>query len=73
MNNQGLSARFAKFSVLLKETGMLMVGVGSYTRYIEHMTSRHPEKPVLTEVEFFRYCQDSRYPGKSGSIKRCPC
>jgi uncharacterized short protein YbdD (DUF466 family) len=55
------------------QTARLMVGVGDYQRYVSHMQLQHPDTAVLSEKEYFRYCQESRYPSKTGSIKRCPC
>ena len=55
------------------QTARLMVGVGDYPRYLAHMKEHHSSAPVMSETEYFRYCQESRYPGKDGSIKRCPC
>ena len=55
------------------QTARLMVGVGNYHQYLAHMQSHHPDAIAMSEVEYFRYCQDSRYPGKEGSLKRCAC
>lgn len=55
------------------QTCRMMVGVGDYARYCEHMQQRHPELTPMTEGEYFRYCQEARYPSKSGKISRCPC
>lgn len=55
------------------QAARLMVGVGDYQQYLTHMQSHHPDAPVMSETEYFRRCQDSRYPGKDGAIKRCPC
>ena len=55
------------------ETARLMVGVGNYNKYCSHMQQHHPERPVMTETEYFRYGQNARYPTKDGAIKRCPC
>jgi uncharacterized short protein YbdD (DUF466 family) len=55
------------------QTARLMVGVGDYQRYLSHMQQHHPDAAVLSEKDYFRYCQESRYPSKTGSIKRCPC
>ncbi len=57
----------------LKETARLMVGVGSYENYRRHMQQHHRGAEPMSETEYFRYCQEARYPGKSGEIKRCPC
>ncbi|MGL5758369.1 YbdD/YjiX family protein [Plesiomonas sp.] len=55
------------------ETARLMVGVPDYLRYVEHMQETHPELPVLTEAEFHRACIEARYPGKKGTLSKCPC
>jgi uncharacterized short protein YbdD (DUF466 family) len=55
------------------QTARLMVGVGDYQQYLQHMQLHHPDTTAMSEVAYFRYCQESRYPGKDGSIKRCPC
>ena len=55
------------------QTARLMVGVGNYQQYLEHMQLHHPDTTAMSEVAYFRYCQESRYPGKDGGIKRCPC
>jgi uncharacterized short protein YbdD (DUF466 family) len=55
------------------QTARLMVGVGDYQQYLVHMQFHHPEETAMSEVEYFRHCQNSRYPGKDGAIKRCPC
>ena len=59
---------------MIKETLLLMVGVGSYEKYRQHMAAHHPDAPVMSETEYFRHCQEARYPSdKNRSIKRCPC
>lgn len=55
------------------QTCRMMVGVGDYARYCEHMQQHHPELTPMTESEYFRYCQAARYPSKGGKISRCPC
>lgn len=55
------------------QAARLMVGVGDYQRYCMHMKTQHADMPVMSETEYFRYCQASRYPSKDGAIKRCPC
>jgi len=62
-------------SVLVRivQTARLMVGVGNYQQYLQHMQLHHPDATAMSEVAYFRYCQESRYPGKDGGIKRCPC
>lgn len=60
---------------LCQQTANLMVGQGDYERYLAHMHSHHPEINPMSEKEFFRYHQNSRYPQARGkaAINRCPC
>ncbi len=55
------------------QAARMMVGVGDYPAYKAHMESHHPELTPMTEQEYFRYCQNARYPAKAGKISRCPC
>ena len=55
------------------QTLRLMVGVGDYQRYVEHVALHHPELTPMSRGEFFRHSQAARYPSVDGSIKRCPC
>lgn len=66
---------FTARNILLRavQTARLMVGVGDYQQYLAHMQLHHPDEAAMSEASYFRYCQESRYPGKDGSIKRCPC
>lgn len=57
----------------LLQTARLMVGVGDYAGYCQHIRERHPQTTPMTETEYFRYCQEARYPSKDAAIKRCPC
>jgi uncharacterized short protein YbdD (DUF466 family) len=63
------------YSVLCRvaDTLRLMVGVGNYQVYCEHMRQMHPEAEPMNETAYFRYCQQARYPSRAGAIKRCPC
>lgn len=66
--------RLVKQIVLrIAETMRLMVGVGDYDRYLEHVRLHHPELAPLSRSDFFRHCQNARYPSGDGQIKRCPC
>ena len=51
------------------ETGRLMVGMPSYDAYRAHMAARHPDRPTMSEREFFRNRQEARYGGRGGG--RC--
>ncbi|HEY6529604.1 MAG TPA: YbdD/YjiX family protein [Cellvibrionaceae bacterium] len=64
-----------QFWRLCQQTANLMVGQGDYQNYLAHMRSHHCGVVPMTEAEFFRYHQNSRYPQSRGkaSINRCPC
>ena len=51
----------------------LMVGVGDYDGYLEHVRRHHPDQEPMTRSDYFHYCQAARYPTRDGTIKRCPC
>ena len=55
------------------QTLRLMVGVGDYEAYLEHVRKHHPEQQAMSRSDHFRYCQNARYPSKGGKIHRCPC
>ncbi|WP_293761616.1 CstA-like transporter-associated (seleno)protein [uncultured Aquitalea sp.] len=55
----------------LNSTARLMVGVKDYDRYVASRRRFSPDAPVMTREEFFRFCQEERYGGKS--MKKCPC
>ncbi len=52
-------------------TARLMVGVPDYQTYVEHRRAFHPEKPIMTYVEFFRERQNARYAVEKGRFKGC--
>ncbi|TNJ35847.1 YbdD/YjiX family protein [Arenimonas terrae] len=43
-----------------------MVGLPDYARYAAHVREKHPDREPMTEPEFFRACQQSRYGGRQG-------
>jgi uncharacterized short protein YbdD (DUF466 family) len=55
------------------QTLRLMVGVGDYDGYLDHVRKHHPEQQPMSRSDYFRYCQTARYPTKDGKIHRCPC
>jgi uncharacterized short protein YbdD (DUF466 family) len=61
--------RLGTFVARVRETAHLMVGMPSYAAYRLHMEQRHPDRPAMTEAEFFRDRQQARYGGKNGG--RC--
>ena len=62
-------SRLAVFAARERETAHLMVGMPSYAAYRLHMEQHHPERPTMSEAEFFRDRQQARYGGKNGG--RC--
>ncbi len=58
---------------LTAQTLRLMIGVGNYDAYVEHMQSHHPEAPVLDYAAWYRSRVDARYGGGDGKVSRCPC
>ena len=58
--------RLATLLRLSRDTARLMVGVPSYEAYRAHMAQRHPDRPPMTETEFFRERQEARYGSKGG-------
>jgi uncharacterized short protein YbdD (DUF466 family) len=43
-----------------------MVGMPDYDTYVEHMQTKHPDKPVMSYEVFFRERQEARYGSKAG-------
>jgi uncharacterized short protein YbdD (DUF466 family) len=68
-----MSIPLKHFFLRATQTLRLMVGVGDYDQYVEHVLRHHPEQEPMTRAGYFRYCQTARYPTKDGNIKRCPC
>lgn len=58
---------------LTGRTLRLMVGVGDYEAYLEHMHIHHPELPVLDYASWYRNRVDARYGAGDGKVNRCPC
>ena len=52
----------------MSEPGRLMVGIPDYDRYVEHMSTRHPEQQIMSYREFFNNRQQARY---GMGMKRC--
>lgn len=68
-----MKTRMLQIARRAAQTLRLMVGVGDYDGYLEHMRGHHPEQEPMSRSDYFRYCQNARYPAKDGAIKRCPC
>jgi uncharacterized short protein YbdD (DUF466 family) len=56
---------------MVAKTARLMVGVPDYQTYVTHRQTMHPDKPVMTYVEFFRERQDARYAVGKGRFRGC--
>lgn len=54
----------------LRRTARLMVGVPDYDTYVAHRRLNHPDEPVMSYEEFFRFVQDRRFDG-SGPPRCC--
>ncbi|EES90140.1 KCU-star family selenoprotein [Helicobacter canadensis] len=39
----------------------LLVGMPSYTKYLEHMQKNHPDKIPKTQREFFKEAMEAKY------------
>lgn len=39
----------------------MLVGLPDYANYVAHQHAKHPECVPMTETQFFRACQQSRY------------
>ena len=63
-----MRAVLEQFFRRIAQTARLMVGVGDYDAYLEHMRQRHPEQEPMSRSDYFRYCQSARYPNKDGTI-----
>lgn len=50
----------------MREMALLMVGQPSYDAYLRHMAQRHPDRPPMSRVEFFRNREQARYGGGGG-------
>jgi uncharacterized short protein YbdD (DUF466 family) len=40
-----------------------MVGIPDYDRYVEHVSTDHPEQPIMSYREFLDNRQQARYGG----------
>jgi len=61
----------ASLGQYLGQTARLMVGVPSYSAYVEHQRNTHPDQPVMDYETFFRERQEARYGGGKGRVARC--
>ena len=50
----------------LGQAARLMVGMPDYDTYVEHMQTKHPDKPMMDYKAFFRERQEARYGSKAG-------
>lgn len=76
MNNARTVFRLSTLQHGLSLTGRtlrLMVGVGDYSAYVEHMRTHHPELPVMDYAGWYRNRVDARYGAGDGKVSRCPC
>lgn len=48
-----------------------VIGAPNYDAYLAHHRAAHPDEPVMSEAEFFRYAIDRRYNKKGGGMRCC--
>ena len=46
----------------------LLVGMPSYDKYVEHMRTKHPDREIKSQKEFFKEALEARY---NGGVNRC--
>jgi uncharacterized short protein YbdD (DUF466 family) len=56
---------FRKFQSTVKT----ILGMPDYAKYTAHHQAVHPEKPLMTEQEYYLYALKHRY--DSGQVNRC--
>ena len=49
----------------------LMVGVPDNETYVAHRRAKHPNEPIMSNVEFFRERQQARYAVGNGRFRGC--
>ncbi|GIN84654.1 hypothetical protein J6TS2_10400 [Heyndrickxia sporothermodurans] len=57
---------------LLKKTSCnikIIMGLPNYQIYVEHHKRKHPNKPIMTEKEYYLFALKDRY--ESGKVNRC--
>ena len=52
---------FKKFYQKADKFFHLLVGMPSYTKYLEHMQKNHPDKIPKTQREFFKEAMEAKY------------
>lgn len=49
----------------------LMVGVPSYKKYVEHLSSQNPKQEIPSRKDFFDKAQKKRYLSEDGNVSKC--
>lgn len=55
----------------LGQAARMLVGIPDYETYVQHVSTHHPDQPVMTYNEFFRERQQARYGGDGKGGMRC--
>ena len=50
---------------------IVVIGVPDYETYVAHRRANHPDRPIMTYVEFFRERQQARYAVGKGRFRGC--
>lgn len=62
---------WSKVRILYKRSDRffhLLVGMPSYDKYVEHMHTKHPDREIKSQKEFFKEALEARY---NGGVNRC--
>ena len=71
MQPTNLRDRLRTLSKCVCDGARLMVGQGDYAVYADHIRRTHPDRPPMTEGEFFRNRENARFGVGNTSGFRC--
>ena len=54
-------ARLLERARALRKAYLQVFGIPDYEAYVAHMAAQHPDKPVLSQREFFAFAIDRKY------------
>ncbi len=65
-------ARLEAFGKCVCDGARLMVGQGNYAAYVAHAQARHPDKPPMSERDYFRNRENARFGvGNTNGFRCC--
>lgn len=72
LSSAELRDRLKTFSKCVCDGARLMVGQGDYETYAAHIRQTHPDRPPMTEKEFFRNRENARFGvGNTAGFRCC--